>query len=161
MLKKTKIVFGPSFPNLIPTKKKWNPLNFPKKKKNYEKKNIEIERKKNFFNFWLQSCLFKSHYTYCVLLLYYYWLLWFIFNINDGDTLFLIITLKSVKSKWKKKMKRKIVKTLLIIITTFLHRKPNTKKEWNPAWWLHDNFIGYYCLVIRKKRIVTTEKKPN
>ena len=102
MLKKTKIVFGPSFPNLIPTKKKWNPLNFPKKKKNYEKKNIEIERKKNFFNFWLQSCLFKSHYTYCVLLLYYYWLLWFIFNINDGDTLFLIITLKSVKSKWKK-----------------------------------------------------------
>lgn len=107
MLKKTKIVFGPSFPNLIPTKKKWNPLNFPKKKKNYEKKNIEIERKKNFFNFWLQSCLFKSHYTYCVLLLYYYWLLWFIFNINDGDTLFLIITLKSVKSKWKKKNETK------------------------------------------------------
>jgi len=107
MLKKTKIVFGPSFPNLIPTKKKWNPLNFPKKKKNYEKKNIEIERKKNFFNFWLQSCLFKSHYTYCVLLLYYYWLLWFIFNINDGDTLFLIITLKSVKSKWKKKWNEK------------------------------------------------------
>ena len=109
MLKKTKIVFGPSFPNLIPTKKKWNPLNFPKKKKNYEKKNIEIERKKNFFNFWLQSCLFKSHYTYCVLLLYYYWLLWFIFNINDGDTLFLIITLKSVKSKWKETKNRENV----------------------------------------------------
>ena len=107
MLKKTKIVFGPSFPNLIPTKKKWNPLNFPKKKKYYEKKNIEIERKKNFFNFWLQSCLFKSHYTYCVLLLYYYWLLWFIFNINDGDTLFLIITLKSVKSKWKNETKNR------------------------------------------------------
>jgi len=51
MLKKTKIVFGPSFPNLIPTKKKWNPLNFPKKKKNYEKKNIENRKKKKLFQF--------------------------------------------------------------------------------------------------------------
>ena len=51
MLKKTKIVFGPSFPNLIPNKKKWNPLNFPKKKKNYEKKNIENRKKKKLFQF--------------------------------------------------------------------------------------------------------------
>jgi len=60
MLKKTKIVFGPSFPNLIPTKKKWNPLNFPKKKKNYEKKNIEIERKKTFSIFGCNH-VYSSH----------------------------------------------------------------------------------------------------
>lgn len=106
MLKKTTIVFGPSFPILIPTKKKWNPLNFPKKKKNYEKKNIEIERKKTFSIFGCNH-VYSSHTTYCVLLLYYYWLLWFIFNINDGDTLFLIITLKSVKSKWKNETKNR------------------------------------------------------
>ena len=73
------------------------PIKHSLKKKTKLRKNLksnqqEEEKKNNFFNFWLQWCLFKSLYILRLAILLNL-LLWFIiFNINDGDTLFLKIT---------------------------------------------------------------------
>jgi len=77
-------VYCPSLSNIL-----WKKT---KLRKNLKSNQQEEEKKNNFFNFWLQWCLFKSLYILRLAILLNL-LLWFIiFNINDGDTLFLKIT---------------------------------------------------------------------
>jgi len=51
MLKKKKIVFGPSFPNLIPTKKKVKPSKFSEKEEKLREEEHWNRKKKKLFQF--------------------------------------------------------------------------------------------------------------
>lgn len=61
MLKKTKIVFGPSFPNLIPTKKKVKPSKFSEKEEKLREEEHWKSKEKKTFSIFGCNHVYSSH----------------------------------------------------------------------------------------------------